>query len=152
MIIKEINFETIVEIWREKLWPNRKEPIKPTNNIAYLGGRNSKINEQTPVFFAAYKDNTIVGVNSGFSTLDGGFRSRGIWVTPSCRNERIGNALLTSVIEYAKVCNNDYVWSMPRQSALPCYLSAGFIQTSKFFDQGVEFGPNCFVRLDLNER
>lgn len=149
MKIKITTFEIILPIWKEKLWPNRKDPIKPTNNIAYLGGRDKRISQQTAVFFAAYENNNIVGVNSGFSTLDGGFRSRGIWVDPAYRKQGTGHSLLKAVIDYATINDYKYVWSMPRQSALPAYQSAGFKQTSDFFDEGVEFGPNCFVKIDL---
>jgi len=151
MKLEIVSFETVLPIWEEKLWPGRKDSIKPTNNIAYLGGRDKRISQQTAIFFAVYIDNYIVGVNSGFSTLDGGFRSRGIWVDPAYRKKGVGLMLLNAVINYAKQNRYSYAWSMPRQSALPAYQSAGFKKTSDFFDEGVEFGPNCFVRIDLND-
>lgn len=151
MIIKQVNFETVLPIWENKLWPNRKDPLKPTNNICYLGGRDKLINDQTPVFFAVYDEDTIVGVNSGFSTLHGGFRSRGIWVDPAYRKKGVGSMLLNAVIDYARENGYSYIWSMPRQSALIAYNNVGFEQTSDFFDEGVEFGPNCFVRIDLSD-
>ena len=149
MIIKQVNFETVLPIWENNLWINRKDPIKPTNNICYLGGRDKLINDQPPVFFAVYDGNTIVGVNSGFPTLHEGFRSRGIWVNPTHRKKGAGAMLLNAVIDYARQQGYSYAWSMPRQSALSAYTSVGFKQTSDFFDEGVEFGPNCFVRIDL---
>ena len=151
MEIKIVDFETILPVWEEKLWPNRKDPIKPTNNISYLGGRDKRISSQTPVFFAAYNGDNIVGVNSGFPSMEGSFRSRGLWVDPTCRGQGIGNGLLQAVVDYATEHGYKYAWSMPRQSALPCYLSVGFEQTSEFFDKGVEFGPNCFVRIELSD-
>jgi len=149
MNIQNIDFDTVVGVWREKLWPGRKDDIKATNNIKYLGGRDSAIHEQQAVFFGAYVAGDLVGVNSGFGTLNGGFRSRGLWVDPAQRSKGIAKALLTATTEHARKQGFSYVWSMPRQSALSAYTSAGFKQTSDFFDEGVEFGPNCFVRLDL---
>lgn len=149
MIIRKIDFVTAATIWKKHLWPNRIDNIKPTNNIKYMGGRDSRIHKQDVVFFAAFHDDKIVGINSGFSTLHGGFRSRGLWTDPEHRLKGIGKALLLKTIEHAKTQNNDYIWSMPRESALHVYTSVGFKQTSEFFDKGIEFGPNCFVRLDL---
>lgn len=149
MIIKQVNFETVLPIWENQLWPNRKDPVKPTNNLQYLGGRDKLISEQLPVFFAVFDGNCIVGVNSGLPTLHGGFRSRGIWVDPAYRKKGVGAMLLNAVIDYARSNGYSYAWSMPRQSALHAYTSVGYIQTSDFFDEGVEFGPNCFVRIDL---
>ena len=48
-----------------------------------------------------------------------------------------------------KEWNAKMIWSMSRKSALPAYLSVGYEQTTDFFNEGVEFGPNCYVRMEL---
>ena len=58
--------------------------------------------------------------------------------------------LLNKAIRYAnKEWNAKMIWSMSRKSALPAYLSVGYEQTTDFFNEGVEFGPNCYVRMEL---
>ena len=42
------------------------------------------------------------------------------------------------------------IWTMPRQSAMPFYARCGFERTTDFFDEGVEFGPNCFAKKHIN--
>ena len=48
-------------------------------------------------------------------------------------------------MKQAKKEKCDAVWSMPRKSALPAYEKFGFVKQGDFFDEGVEFGPNCWV-------
>ena len=43
-----------------------------------------------------------------------------------------------------------HIWSLPRKSALSVYEKYGFIKTSDFFDERVEFGPNCYVKKELD--
>jgi len=41
------------------------------------------------------------------------------------------------------------LWTIPRQSSWPAYKNVGFIQTSDWFSEGVEFGPNCYASMTL---
>ena len=77
-------------------------------------------------------------------------RSRGLWVHPEFRNLGISKILLNAVIDTAYT---EYVWSVPKESALKAYESVGFVRKSEFFD--TENGNNCIVilkRLDMNNK
>lgn len=99
----------------------------------------------TPSFWGVYEDNKIVGVNSGFRTDVHDYRSRGIWVDPQYRGQGIASLLFDALFVQAFEEQCTMCWSIPRQSALRAYTSVGFVQTSDFFDEGMEFGPNCYV-------
>ena len=72
-------------------------------------------------------------------------RARGIWVDPEFRRYGVAQILFDMTEKQAKKENCDAVWSMPRKSALPAYEKFGFVKQGDFFDEGVEFGPNCWV-------
>ena len=139
-------FQDIKNIWNEKLWPNRKSIIKEISSMQYLGGYDMTIYEKyKPTFFIVGHRDTIVGVNSGHRTKDRLYRSRGIWVDPEFRRYGVAQILFDMTEKQAKKENCDAVWSMPRKSALPAYEKFGFVKQGDFFDEGVEFGPNCWV-------
>ncbi len=144
MIIKEITFEEILPIWRDKLWIHRDSPIEPASSMLYLGGYDIEIKTRyAPKFFAVI-DKEIIGVNSGHQTNSSFYRSRGIYVDPGYNSLGIGRMLMDAVEKSARQANCNHLWSIPRKSALPFYLKCGFVQTSDFFDEGMEFGPNCY--------
>lgn len=149
MKIIDLTWDLIYPIWRDRLWPNRVSPIEPASAIKYLGGIDMDNTLHQPCLFGMEVDDTIVGVNSVIECADGGYRSRGLWVNPDYRKQQIAKKLLEHAIDIARSNSAYYIWSMPRQSAWPAYRSAGFIQSSDWFDKDVEFGPNCFVRKDL---
>ena len=147
-----VDFETVLPIWKEKLWPNRTSPIKPMSSMKYLGGYDMSIYEKyQPTFFVVYNVvGEIVGVNSGHRTSDKLYRSRGIWVDPRYRKKGISGVLFCELYGQAMKENCTALWSIPRQSALPAYEKYGFEKTSEFFDEGMEFGPNCYVYKELD--
>jgi len=148
--IKKSSFSVILTYWKNKLWPNRKSKIEPLSHMTYLGGFDESIYEKyTPSFFIAIENDKIVGVNSGHRTSATSFRSRGIWVDPNYRNRGISQKLFTAIKETAIKENCDKIWSIPRKTALPVYEKFGFNRTSDFFDEGMEFGPNCYVLMKL---
>jgi GNAT superfamily N-acetyltransferase len=144
MELCEITFEDILPVWRDLLWPGRASPIEPTSSMLYLGGYDVAIKSNQVRFFAIKDNGVIIGVNSGHQTDGMFYRSRGIYTSPiSIRG--VGRTLMSAVEMAAQDAGCGLLWSIPRQSALPFYLKCGFIQTSDFFDEGMEFGPNCYV-------
>jgi GNAT superfamily N-acetyltransferase len=143
-MIKEINFDTIKQIWEQSLWPGRTN-ITPLSNLRYKDIPNVSISHHyTATFFAYHINNKIVGVNSGHSSSRIHYRSRGLWVDPNYRQQGIGSKLLIHTIEQAKKENKFFCWSLPRKNSLSAYINAGFEQTSDFFEtETSEF--NCYV-------
>jgi GNAT superfamily N-acetyltransferase len=147
-----VEFNTILPFWKEKLWPNRKDAIRPMNDIAYLGGHDPEIYKKfEPTFFVVYNlVNEIIGVNSGHRSTVDMYRSRGLWVDPQYRRKGISGILFCELHGQAMKENCKAIWSIPRKESLPAYEKYGFIKTSDFFDKGMEFGPNCYVYKEID--
>lgn len=146
-MIVQIDFDTIYPIWTNKLWPERVSKIEPTSAMSYLKGFECKNLSQTPIFFSYQINNIILGVNSGHMCHDRSYRSRGLYVFPEFRKQGIARELLIACINQAKVENASFVWSYPKQSALPAYLAAGFTLSSEW--EKSELGINAYVRKEL---
>jgi len=149
MMIKKTTFDEIFPLWKYGLWPCRKSEIKPTNGIIFKGGFDKEIEKNTPTFFGAFINDECVGVNSGFATSESSYRSRGLYVVPKYREEGVGHKLLYAIQKQCITEGYELLWSMPRKESLLVYLTFGFKKVSKFFDENVEFGPNCFVSKKL---
>ena len=146
----EEGFNLIKSVWEIELWPERKSEIKSMSSMAYLGGYNMNIYEEyNPTFFLIQLDNKIIGVNSGFKTAPYLYRSRGIWIDSNYRGKSISKKLFESLKTQAIKENCTHIWSIPRQSAWPAYKAFGFEQTSDWFNEGMEFGPNCYVLKEI---
>lgn len=147
-----VDFETILPIWKNKLWPERIDPIRPMSSMTYLGGYDTTIYEKyNPTFFVVYNVvGDIIGVNSGHRTSDNLYRSRGLWVDPKYRLKGISGILFCELHGQSMKEGCTAIWSIPRKSALPAYEKYGFNRTSDFFDEGMEFGPNCYVYKDID--
>lgn len=146
--IAQIDFETILPVWRDRLWPNRVSPITPVNSMVYLGGYDMSIYKNTPSFFGVFFADNLVGVNSGFQTNITHYRSRGLWTDPEHTGRGVGRMLLEATEEAAKAIHEGPVlfWTIPRQSAMSFYAKCGFERVTGWFDEGMEFGPNCYAR------
>lgn len=144
MEIKEVDFKTIYPVWKNKLWKNRVSKIEESNPIDYLGEYNPNLMKNKAICFACYINDKIVGVNTLLPTSDTFCRSRGFYINPEQRLKGLGLQLMKCTLDKASHLKYKYIWSMPRQSALPFYLKFGFKQTSEF-DNQYEFGPNCFI-------
>jgi len=147
----EIDFDTIESIWKNKLWPGR-ETIRPVSSINYYKETNLQVYNleySKPVFLGLYIDKELVGVNSGHMVNRFEYRSRGLWVNPQYRKKGIGSALLDETIKHARQQGCKYIWSLPRKPSLSVYTKVGFVKVSDWINENVEFGPNCYVRLDL---
>lgn len=144
LLVGPATWEETFRVWQDKLWPGRKSKIEPTSAMRYLGGYDMQNQQFVPAFFSIRTDK-IIAVNSVAMCADGSARSRGLWVDPEFRGKGYARIVLENSIIQAKDWGASHLWTVPRQSALPAYLSVGFIQTSEWFDQGVEFGPNCYA-------
>ena len=151
--VYRVNFEDIIEVWSKKLWPNRASPIKPMSSMIYQGGYDLDIYKKyNPSFFAVLdKENNVIGVNSGHRTSSLYYRTRGLWIDPTERLKGLTYKLFDELEKQAKLEDCKFIWSIPRMAALSAYKRNGFRQTSNFFDEGVEFGPNCYVIKDLSD-
>ena len=144
MIVEEISWEEMLPVWQHKLWPGRLSKIDPASALAYPNGIDMKNKLFTPTYLAI-KTDKIVAVNSIVMCNGAGARSRGLWVDPECRGQGLAKIILNETIAKAIKYGATYLWTMPRQPALPAYISVGFEKTSDWFDKGVEFGPNCYA-------
>lgn len=144
--IVSLSWPEISHVWTSKLWAGRASTIEPISSMKYLGGYDRNIRSSTPMFFGAKQGSRIVGVNSVFMTSPAQARSRGIWVDDEHRCHGVGQAIMDACISFVRGQHGALsIWSAPRRSSLPFYLSCGFMQTSDFTDECFEFGPNCYV-------
>lgn len=149
LLVGPATWEEVFPVWRDKLWPGRKSKIEPTSAMQYLGGYDMHNQQFVPAFFSLRTNDCIVAVNSVVMCADGSARSRGLWVDPELRNKGYARIVLENSVMQARDWGATHIWTVPRKSALPAYQSVGFIQTSDWFDDGVEFGPNCYASMIL---
>ena len=128
MILKSLSWDEIYKIWREYLWPDRLTSIETHSAMLYSKGYNIENFKFKVEYIGCFKENILVGVNSGHKTMDGGYRSRGLWVHPDHRGQGIGQILLRQIIEYRN--NAFFVWSYPRRTSWSTYQAVGFQLTS----------------------
>jgi hypothetical protein len=148
-VVQPISFSQIELVWRNELWPDRKSPIRSLSSMLFMGDNDLNIyTSSEPKFYGIFKDDKLVGVNSGFATSTTHWRSRGLWVAPHCRNKGFSKLLLAQVINDAIMEKKELIWSFPRQSSFFVYQAAGFSQCSEWTNDG-EFGPNCYASLKL---
>jgi L-amino acid N-acyltransferase YncA len=143
-MIIEIDFETILDVWKNKLWPTRNSMIESSSAMSFLGGYDTNNMKKTPTFLSYQITNKIVGVNSIHECDDHGFRSRGLYVDPNYRRKGIGKELLRESIEKS----SNYIWSYPKQESWHIYKSVGFELSSDWHQS--ELGMNAYCRLNLS--
>ena len=116
--------------------------------MRYGGGYFGLDYEPTITYFALFHDNKIVGVNSGHTTPDNLYRSRGLWVDPEYRGKGFGVALLEASITKAIELGCEGVWSFPRDTSAKTYEAAGFAITSDWIisDHDIK-NAYCFKKL-----
>lgn len=151
IVVKTLTFEEILPIWNIDLWPNRKSEIKPMSSMVYLGGYDMSIYQKyKPTFFSLQINDQIIGVNSGFRTDDHLYRIRGIWINSDYQRQGMSKKLFEALENQAIEENCTHIWSLPRKISLACFKAFDFEQTSEWFDENMEFGPNCYVLKDIN--
>lgn len=131
MRLQQIDFTTILPIWQNLLWPNRTSAIEPVSCIQLFGEKDYSIMSAAPTFFGVFKDDRLIGVNSGFKTSSELYRSRGIYVLPEFRKAGVAHMLFAATCEQARKEQCDSVWSMPRLSAVRAYQNFGFTIVSQ---------------------
>lgn len=141
-MIHQINYETILPIWQNHLWPERKSVITGTSAMKYLGDYDIDNMDYNPTFLAYFYDNKIVGVNSGHKCKDNGYRSRGLYVFPEYRKKGIGIILLNETTKIAEKESCDYIWSYPKQTSWKTYQAAGFVLSTPW--ELSELGHNAY--------
>lgn len=143
-MLKEVAFEDVLPIWRNKLWPGRESPIKAASSIVYLGGYDMSIYRFQPTFWGWERDGALIGCVSAFQTDDTSYRLRGLYVDEIARGLGIGVKLAQAVEERARALGLTNLWIMPRMASWPFYEKLGYVRTSEPFTEGTEFGPNCY--------
>ena len=162
-VCEKSTFEEVRDFWEEGLWPNRKTAIEPLNAIVYnryilenygnvcISKDWTIFDWSEPTFFVMKEEETkkSVGVNSGFKTDDRTYRSRGIYVLPEHRGNRLSRILLENTIKQAKEEGCDLIWSLPRASAMIAYEGVGFRRIPRWEDGDMEYGPNYLAIKNL---
>lgn len=149
MLVSVVPYETILPIWRDKLWPGRTSPIEPFSAMTLDRDYDMAFAETDRWFLAGYEDGEIVAVNSVHIAGENACgdlmaRSRGLWVDPKCRGKGYGAKILHRSCEVAAMYGAAIVWSFPRKTSWKTYERVGFQQLSDWLEDG-EFGPNCYA-------
>lgn len=157
MKTQQITFEQILPVWQHKLWPNRASLIKTHSAMNWPSSHPNQPYDMNvfnyPVyFFGIYDQDTLIAVNSGHLTTITEFRSRGLWVDPLYRGKKLAQQILLATIDQAKTSGAHMIWSIPRLTALWPYERVGFVTVGDRVDEGVEFGPNIYCTLQLDDK
>lgn len=150
-MIIEISFEQIIPFW-QRLWPWHSEhTLEAYSYMQYGGGYFALDYIPDSTYFALLVDDNIVGVNSGHTTPDNLYRSRGLWIEKEYRGKGLGVPLLTAAITKAQQLNCDGVWSFPRDTSRKTYEAAGFNITSDWIisEHNIK-NAYCFKKLLIN--
>ena len=145
MEVLKLSWDQVKPIWDGELWPGRDS--EPVTSMMYLGGYDMEYKNLDATFLGIVVDDEIVGVNSYVPTEPHEFRSRGLWVRPDKRGKGYANKLLQATIMDAVEEGGRYLWTMPREDALPAYKSVGFIRTSGWFN--ADWRRNCYALKSL---
>jgi GNAT superfamily N-acetyltransferase len=153
--VQQITFEQILPIWQNKLWLNRVSKIETHSAMTWPFSHPDQPYDMTvftyPVyFFGIYDQDKLIAVNSGHLTTDQEFRSRGLWVDPDYRGQKLAQQILLATIDQARESGAKMIWSIPRLTALPAYEKVGFKTVGDRIDEGVEFGPNIYCHQKIN--
>lgn len=125
--IKDIDYPEVETLWRQDLWPDRQDPIRPMSSMVLGGGVDMNIYKTyVPYFSGLYFGAELIGVLSGHAVSDSQFRIRGLYIKQPHRG-RGGTRLLFNEMK-TKALNQgcSLIWSYPRLSALPVYQKFGF--------------------------
>jgi GNAT superfamily N-acetyltransferase len=138
MKLQKITFEEINTLWSTQLWPGRTSPIETHSAMTwpFEGDQPSydmSVFDWPATFWGIYVNDQLVAVNSGHRSSHQHYRSRGLWVDPSCRGQGFAQLLFAATEWQAKREGCAMIWSIPRQTALRSYLSHGFKTVGNFF-------------------
>lgn len=138
MEIKRIDFNTVLPIWQEKLWPTRDSAIESHSCMTWPFDGDPQpyslsILEFEPTFIGVYIDEKLVGVGSGHRSSADHYRMRGFWVDPAYRKQGILQNILSALSQQGVVEGCYMMWGIPRKSSLPAYQKFGFETVGDFF-------------------
>jgi GNAT superfamily N-acetyltransferase len=146
--IQKLSYPQVEAFWAAHLWPGKPESLRPMSSMLFGGGFDIRIrNNYEPVFFGAFSESELVGVNSGHFTAPGEFRSRGLCVLPAHRGKGLGLLLLTRTLEYARGQGARFAWSYPKEKAWKVYERAGYRKTERALREGDE---NRYAYMELS--
>jgi GNAT superfamily N-acetyltransferase len=135
--IIEITFSDILPLWQKQLWPHRTSKIETHSAMTWPWSSGSDIDmsifDREVIYWGAYYNQVLVGVNSGHGVSDTEYRSRGLWVQPEWRRNGIGLELLNHTCEHALDRDYAMIWSLPRVKSLNAYNQAGFQEVGEHF-------------------
>jgi GNAT superfamily N-acetyltransferase len=151
ILLRPSTFEEVLPVWRDQLWPARKSAIKPVSPIGFDMRYSAEIAQAEPSFWAFALNGKVVGTLSGYRTSADQFRCRGLFVAPELRGRGLSRELLNAAVKQARSEGCRELWSLPRRSAWPAYEAFGFSRSSDWFEEGVEFGPNCLAMYPLSQ-
>lgn len=149
IVIKEIDFQTILPIWKNKLWPERNSVIEPISAINISGEIDGAIIEinPTPHFFSLQINGEICAVTSTHQTSSGEHRLRGTWVDEKKRGCGHGQKLIKYVLDLY-LQTGEIVWTMSREDSVRFYEKLSFQLQRKIL--GYEYGPH-FIMVCKND-
>lgn len=131
--IEPVDFETVLPVWRDHLWPGRESPIESHSAMCWPNTTKYSMGvfEHPAHFFAIRQGNEVIGVNSCHWVEGTWWRSRGLWVHPNHRGQALGVHLLREASRTAKSNGASMIWSLPRVSSLATYARSGYVQVSE---------------------
>jgi GNAT superfamily N-acetyltransferase len=149
IVIKDIDFQTILPIWKNKLWPERNSVIEPISAINISGEIDGSIIEinPTPHFFSFQINGEICAVTSVHQTNSNEYRLRGTWVDETYRGCGHGKKLIKYVLDLY-LQSGGTVWTMSREDSVRFYEKMNFQLKRKIL--GYEYGPH-FIMVYKND-
>lgn len=148
MQIQEADFQSILSLWQNELWPGRKD-IEEYSWMKFGGGHYEHFDYPDRKFWLALVQDKKVGVISSHSLPNfESVRMRGLWVHPAYRRKNIGSLLITEAVRWAAKKGAEFIWTYPRQDAWLVYQKQGFLsQTAWVTDEkGIK---HCYASKSL---
>lgn len=126
MQIQEANFQSILFLWQNELWPGRSD-IEEYSWMKFGGGHYEKFDSPKKKFWTALDQAKQIGVISTHALPEQKcVRMRGLWIHPDYRRKNIGSSLISIACEWANHQDAQIIWTYPRQEAWPVYAKQGF--------------------------
>lgn len=143
-VLTQLQFDDVLPIWKQQLWPARTSEIEKISYINSTGSIDMQIAQwgTNPIFLGFTNEVEIIACVSGFQTNLHEYRCRGIWVQEPYRSTGLGLKMIDALIEQIKIneSQTSTIWTMAR------LRSVGFYQRAQFKNQkiveGYEYGPH----------
>ncbi len=148
MQIRETDFYSIRALWKNELWPGRKD-VEEYSWMKLGGGHYENFYDSDSKFWLAFDEGLEIGSISAHTLPDKKMiRMRGLWVRSQYRRRNIGSLLICKAINWALTKGAESIWAYPRLEAWPVYRKQGFvIQTAWVEDEkGIK---HCYASKPL---